>query len=121
MIRGKIDIFLMSETKTDESFPNQQSKTNGYKMIRRDRDNFRGSLIFYINEQIPSKVLTLESIPMDIELIMFDFTMTNRKWLCIGLYKPPSQNENYFPDHLSKALGQLTYLKTTASKISLLI
>ena len=40
--------------------------------------------------------------------------MKNRKWLCIGLYKPPSQNEKYFLDHLSKTLGQFTcqYHKT---------
>ena len=34
--------------------------------------------------------------------------MKNWKWLCIGLYKPPSQNEKYFLDHLSKTLGLLT-------------
>ena len=34
--------------------------------------------------------------------------MKNRKWLCIGLYATPSQNEKYFLDHLSKTLGQLT-------------
>ena len=103
LIKGEIDIGLISETKTDESFPNQQFKINGYKTIRRDRD-----LNFYINEQILSKVLTLESIPSDIELILLDFRVKNRKWLCIGLYKPPSQNEKYFLDHLSKTLGQLT-------------
>ena len=34
--------------------------------------------------------------------------MKNQEWLCIGLYKPPSQNEKYFLDHLSKTLSQLT-------------
>ena len=108
MIKGKIDISLISETKTDESFPNQQFKINGYKTVRRDRNSFGGGLIFYINEQVPSKVLTLESIPGDIEIILLDFRVKNRKWRCIGLHKPPSQNEKYFLDHLSKTLGQLT-------------
>ena len=108
-IKGKTDIGLISETKIDESFPNHQFKINGYKTIRRDRDSFGGDLIFYINEQVPSKVLTLESIPRDIEIILLDFTVKKQKWLCIGLNKPPSQNEKYFLDHLSKALGRLTY------------
>ena len=108
MIKGKIDIGLISETKIDESLANQQFKINGYKTIRRYRDGFGGGFIFYIKEQIPSKVLTLESIPRDIEVILLDFTVKNRKWLCIGLCKPPSQNEKYFLDHLSKTLGQLT-------------
>ena len=30
------------------------------------------------------------------------------KWLCVGIYRPPAQNEKYFIDHLSKTLGQLT-------------
>ena len=81
LIKGKTDIGLISETKTDESFPNQQFKINGYKMIRGDGDSFGGCLIFYINEQIPSKVLTLEPIPRDIEVILLDFRVKNRKWL----------------------------------------
>ena len=38
LIKGKIDVGLISETKIDESFPNQQFKINGYNTIRRDRD-----------------------------------------------------------------------------------
>ena len=40
LIKNKIDICLISETKVDESFPNQQFKINGYKMFRKDRDRF---------------------------------------------------------------------------------
>ena len=47
-------------------------------------------------------------IPSDIEMIMFEFLMKTRKWLCIGLYKSPSQNENYFFDILSKVLTTQT-------------
>ena len=45
---------------------------------------------------------------MNIELILLEFTVKNRRWLCIGIYGPPSQNEKYFIDHLSKILGRLT-------------
>ena len=41
-------------------------------------------------------------------MIMFDFLVKTRKWLCIGLYKSPSQNENYFFDILSKFLSKQT-------------
>ena len=99
---------MISETKVDESFRNEQFKINGYKMFRKDRDRFRGGLMFYVNEQIPSKVLSLESIPMDIKLILLEFTVKNQRWLCVSLYRPPSQNEKYFIDHLSKTLGQLS-------------
>ena len=75
LMKNKINICFISETKVDESFPNQQFKINGYKMFRKDRDRFGGGLMFYVNEQIPSKVLSLESIPMDIELILLEFTV----------------------------------------------
>ena len=77
-------------------------------MFRKDRDRFEGGLMFCVNEQIPSKVLSLESILMDIELFLLEFTFKNQRLLCIGIYRPPSQNEKYFIDHLSKTLGQLT-------------
>ena len=38
LIKGKIDIGLIPETKINESFPNQQFKTNCYKTIGRDRN-----------------------------------------------------------------------------------
>ena len=41
-------------------------------------------------------------------MIMFEFLVKTRKWLCIGLYKSPSQNENYFLDILSKVLSKQT-------------
>ena len=93
LIKNKTDIFLISKTKVDESFSNQQFKINGYKMVRRDRDRFGGRLMFYINEQIPSKVLSLKSIPMDTELILLEFTVKNRRWLCIIICRMQSQNE----------------------------
>ena len=46
--------------------------------------------------------------PFLVELILLEFTVKNRRWLCIGIYRPPSQNEKYFIDHFSKTLGQLT-------------
>ena len=75
LIKGKTDVCLISETKIDESFLSQRVEVNGCKTIRRDTDG--GGLIFYINEKIPSKVLTLESIPRDIKLILLDFTVKN--------------------------------------------
>ena len=42
----------------------------------------RGPFV-YINKQIPSKVLTLESIPRDIEFILPAFTVKYRKYVCV--------------------------------------
>ena len=42
--QSKLDIFLVSETKIDHSFPNQQFLIDGYKTYRRDRNSFGGCL-----------------------------------------------------------------------------
>ena len=60
--------------------------------------------MFYINENIPCKLINDEFIPSYIEMIMCEFLVKTRKWLCIGLYKSPSQNENSFLDIFSKVL-----------------
>ena len=40
LIKSKLDIFLVSETKIDHSFPNQQFSIDGYKTYRRDITRF---------------------------------------------------------------------------------
>ena len=99
---------LLSETKIDGSFPNQQFNVSNYKNFRRDRNKHGGGLLFYINENIPCKLINDEIIPSDIEMIIFESLVKTRKWLCIGVYKSPSQNENYFLDILSKVLTMQT-------------
>ena len=108
MITNNIDICLLSETKIDENFRNQQFNISNYKTFRRNRNKHGEGLLFYINENIPCK-MNYQIIPSDIEMIMFGFLVKTRKWLCIGLYKSPSQNENYFLDILSKVFSKQTF------------
>ena len=44
IISPNFDIFLVSETKLDESFPNNQFSISGYGMFRQGRNRFVGSL-----------------------------------------------------------------------------
>lgn len=48
-------------------------------MVQMDRDRFGEGFMFYINDKISSKVLTLEFIPRDTEIILLNFTLKNRK------------------------------------------
>ena len=41
-------------------------------------------------------------------MIMFELLVKTRKWLCLGFYKSPSQNENYFLDNLAEILRKQT-------------
>ena len=108
LITNNIDICLLSETKIDESLPNQQFNISNYKTFRRDRNKYGGGLLVYINEKIPCKLINDQIVPSDIEMIDIEFLVKTRKWLCIGLYKSSSQNENYFLDILSKVSSKQT-------------
>ena len=59
IIDNNIDIFLISETKLDDSFPSAQFLIKGFSApYRFDRNSKGGGLLFYIREDIQSKILT---------------------------------------------------------------
>ena len=64
--------------------------------------------MIYVNENIPCKIVSVEGFSNDCELIVIEFSIKTRNWLCIGFYKPPSQNDKYFLDNLSLILNKLT-------------
>ena len=93
LITRTFDIFLISETKIDCSFPNAQLKIEDYKSFRKDRDTFGGGLLFYVNEKLNCR--SLEScLPNTItEILPLEIRLLNSKWLILDTYKPPYQNE----------------------------
>ena len=98
----------MSETKLDETFPNKQFEIQGYKTLRKDSYKHGGGVIFYLNKNIPCGVLDIDFNFNDLETIFLEFSLKNRKWLCVGLYKPSSQNVQYFLDNINKSLTKLS-------------
>ena len=67
------DIFLISESKLDDTFPNKQFKIDHYKIFRLDRNKYGEGLIVYVNEQVPSKKLTKYENPRASEIIIWEF------------------------------------------------
>ena len=95
IINPNFDIFLVSGTKLDESFPNNQFSLSGYRMFRQDRNCFEGGLCIYVKENIMSKQLNLH-LEKETEAIYLEINIRLRKWLTVGLYKPPNQNNSLF-------------------------
>ena len=57
IIKGNLDILVLTETKIDESFPNQEFRIDGYTSIRLDRDLHGGRVLVYGREDIPKRDL----------------------------------------------------------------
>ena len=50
MLHNSLDIILISETKSDSSFPTPQFQIEGYTTYRLDRNSNGGGILLYIRE-----------------------------------------------------------------------
>ena len=58
MIKGFVDMFMISQTKLDDSFPGGQFFIEGYHTpFRFDRNGNAGGILIYVREDIPAKVI----------------------------------------------------------------
>ena len=105
--QGKINIFVITETKTDSAFPLNQFATQGYlKPYRFDRNRNGGGAFIYVREDIPSRELKIHNTPEDIESIFIEINLIKTRWLFCGCYHPPSQSDQYFFENIRKALDR---------------
>ena len=105
IVNGNIDILMIAETKLDTSFPNEQFSIHGYcKPLRLDRNSNGGGLLVYVRDDIPSFQLKSFTFKDDIECICFEINLRKKKWALFCIYRPPTQEQSYFFDELSKAI-----------------
>ena len=95
VIQETSDIFVLSETKIDESFPGKQFCLNNFIISRKDRNRYGGRIMFYVNENLPCKSLTTKIENMT-ETIFLGVNDQSSKCLFLGCYKPPTQNKEFF-------------------------
>ena len=104
-VLSKMDLILLSEIKTDDSFLDSQFFAEGYKMYRKDRTKTRGGLSFYVNGNLPGTMISSYKFKENSEIILFEFSTTNKKWLLLGNYEPLSQNDLSFTNKLNLAFS----------------
>ena len=104
-VLNKTDILLLSETKIDDSFPDSQFFAESFKMYRRDRTKTVGGLLLYINENLSGKIISSYKFKENSEIVLFGFSVSNKKWLLLDNYKPLSQNDISFINELNLALN----------------
>ena len=104
VIQGNVDILVITESKLDITFPMGQFVINGYRLYRKDRDQFGGGILIYIREDIPSKLLDGYKFPDDIEGLFLEINLKNTKWRLFGSYHPPSQDDKFYFDKVSRAI-----------------
>ena len=104
---GNVDILMVTETKTDESFPTSQFIIPGFTSpYRFDRTKDGGGILVYIREDIPSKLLNISYIASDIEWLGIEVNLRKVKWLVICSYNPHKNNISNHLENLSKVLNR---------------
>ena len=93
LIRNKTDISLISETKTYDLLPNGQFFYNRWNLYRRNNNRNGGWKILYVKENIPSKLVNSLNFSKENKIIAFRFSISNTKWILLGLYKPSLLNK----------------------------
>ena len=73
------NLFLISESKLDSTFPMNQFHIFGFKVFRRDRNQFGGGLMLYINEIIPCRPLNVYPSFSNLELIAIEIHQKKRR------------------------------------------
>ena len=105
IIEDKTDIFLISKTKLDSSFPSRQYIIKGYSTpFRLDRNQNGGSLLLYVREEIPCKVLNEYTPGKPIENIFVEINLRSRKWLLSCSCNPST---NVMADIYTVLVGEL--------------
>ena len=103
LIKDTFDIFLVTESKLDSSFPDSQFSIPGCRIVRKDQNRNGGGILFYINEGIPFKVIKSKQLPGNLEILKLEIILDKMKILLMELYKPPSFNEKHFLFDLNNA------------------
>ena len=73
LVRGNVDIFVITETKLDSTFPISRFFIESYsEPYRFDRNRSGDGALIYVREDVPSKPLTDHKLPHDIEGIFVE-------------------------------------------------
>ena len=96
-VKENVDILIISETKLDESFSDEQLRVPGLAApFQKDWNSFGGGIMVLIREDILSKFLLLEPEPF--EGLYIELSLRRKKWLINCSYNP---HINSLPNHLA--------------------
>ena len=89
-----LDVFFISESKLDSSFPNAQFQVPGFKHYRADRNAHGGGIAAYFRNDLPHRRRPdLESMAIaPVETIVIEIIIRNEVWFYICMYSPHSKH-----------------------------
>ena len=103
LIKGFVDVFMISETKLDDSFPEGQFFIDGYDTpFTYDQNGNSGGIFLYFREDIPAKVIHCD-FPTS-ESFFVEINRHKKKWLINCSYNPRKNNIGSHLNVITKTL-----------------
>ena len=97
LIKGNIDIMVITESKLDSTFPSEQYAIEGYNLpYRIDKDATSGGVLIYVREGIPGRQFTNHTNENNIEGVLLEINLRKTKWLLFGGYNHNKINIDNF-------------------------
>ena len=107
LVKSRVDILAISETKLDKSFPMGEFEIEGYSTpIRLDRNCHGGGIILYVRNDIPYKELKSHKLPNSVEVMFTELIIRKIKWLLVVGYNNKKENIANFLSRLSKGIDK---------------
>ena len=75
--------FMIKDSKPNT--PGSQFPIPGYRIVRKDRNKNRGVILFYINEDIPFKIIKSKQLPGNLEILTLQIILDKMKILLMGI------------------------------------
>ena len=98
IVKGYIDILLITESKINDSFPTSQFKIEGFaRPFRLDRTSRGGGILLYVRQDIPAKELKHIKFAKNIEAMFIEINLRKKKWLLSVSYNP---HKSFKHEHL---------------------
>ena len=114
VICDSIDILTITETKIDSLFPTAEFRlANCHTPYRLDISDKSGGILVYIKSNIPTRIaiqLNCGNLCKSIQAVPFETNLRKEKWLVISVYRPPSQNSEFFLNFLTSIIDHFTKL-----------
>ena len=105
--KGNVDILLVLETKTGDSFPQGQSVIDGFSApYRLDCNCLGGGLMLFVREDIPSNLLKTEE--KQIASFYVELNLRNSRWLVNCSFNPHKNSIGNHLDRISESLDLLS-------------
>lgn len=108
IIKSRVQIMAVSETKIDGSYPDSQFLIPGYYLHRNDRKKGGGGVLMFVSSKIQSKRITIERRYKTIESLALEIGLKSKNAIVLVIYRPPKKITGSYSLLLEEELSHIS-------------